>query len=119
MSVHVFCFFCISEKLYRKYSRNCMGQIASIIKSRNKDYVRRGPEGGQPGGQTPPRCGLTLASAWVASGPTRGAPTPPLRLFIPRFGKILETREKFHEKFHAVIDEPISGRFWSSSRHPA
>src|SRR3954452_18390754 len=99
MSVHVFCFFCISEKLYRKYSRNCMGQIASIIKSRNKDYVRRGPEGGLPGGQTPPKRGLTLARAWVASGPTRAPPTPPLCLFIPPFGKTLATREKLHEKF--------------------
>src|SRR3954447_24560512 len=78
-----------------------MGQIASIIKSRNEDCVKRGPEGGQPGVQTPPRRGLTLARAWVASGPTRAPPTPPLRLFISRFGKTLETREKFHEKFHS------------------
>ena len=98
MSVPVFSCFCISEKLYRKYSRNCMGQITSIIKSRNEDCVRRGPEGGQPGGQTPPRRGQTLARAWVASGPTRAPSTPPLRLFIPRFGKTLDTREKFHEK---------------------
>src|SRR3954466_2547871 len=78
-----------------------MGQIASIIKSRNEDCVRRGPEGAQPGGQTPPRRGLTLARAWVASGPTRAPPTPPLRLFIPHFGKTLDTREKFHEKIRS------------------
>src|SRR3954447_2420418 len=96
-----FLLFCISEKLYRKYSRNCMGQIASIIKSRNEDCVRRGPEGVHPGGQTPPRHGLTLARAWVASGPTRAPPTPPLRLFIPCFGKTLDTREKFYEKFRS------------------
>src|SRR3954466_15072705 len=76
-----------------------MGQIASIIKSRNEDCVRRGNEGGQPAGQSPPRRGLTLARAWVASGPTRAPPTPPLRLFIPCFGKTLDTREKIHEKF--------------------
>src|SRR3954452_11346726 len=45
--------------------------------------------------------GLTLARAWVASGPSRAPPTLPLRLFIPRFGKTLDTREKFHEKFHS------------------
>src|SRR4051812_50079578 len=78
-----------------------MRQIASIIKSRNEDYVRRRPEGGLPGGQTPPGSGQTLARAWVASGPTRAPPTPPLRLFIPRFGKTLDTQEKFHEKFRS------------------
>src|SRR3954469_14872093 len=57
--------------------------------------------GGQPGGLTPPRLGLTLARAWVASGPTRAPPTPPIRLFIPRFGKTLDTREKFHENFRS------------------
>src|SRR3954453_21470487 len=88
-----FCCFCISEKLYRKYSRNCMGQIASIIKSRNEDCARRRPEGVLPGGQT-------LACAWVASGSTRAPPTPPLCLFNLRFGKTLETREKIHENFH-------------------
>src|SRR3954451_14645663 len=76
-----------------------MGQITSIIKSHNEDYVRRGPEGGQPGGQTPPRRGLSLARAWVASGPTRAPPTPPLRPYNLRFGKTLDTREKIHEKF--------------------
>src|SRR4051812_46247213 len=83
-----------------KYSRNCMGQIASTIKSRNEDCARRGPEGGGlPGGQTPARHDQTLARTSVASGPTRAPPTPPLRLSIPRFGKTLDTREKIHEKF--------------------
>src|SRR4051812_27581184 len=54
-----------------------------------------------PGGQTPPRRGPTLARAWVASGPTRAPPTPPLRPYIPRFGKPLGTREKIHEKFRS------------------
>src|SRR3954466_6776513 len=78
-----------------------MGQIASIIKSRNEDCVRRGNEGGQPAGQTPPRRGQTLARAWVASGPTRAPPTPPLRLFNLHFGKTLGTREKIHENFRS------------------
>src|SRR3954471_4035668 len=93
--------FCISEKLYRKYSRNCMGQIASTIKSCNEDYARRRPEGGLPGVQTPPRRGQTLARAWVASGPTKAPPTMPLRLFNLRFGKTLDTQEKIHKKFRS------------------
>src|SRR3954447_15014835 len=51
-----------------------MGQIASTLKSRNEDYARRRPEGGLPGGQTPPRRGPTLARAWVLYGPTRAPP---------------------------------------------
>src|SRR4051812_31558157 len=94
-----FLLFLYFRKVVQKYSRNCIGQIASIIKSHNEDCFRMGPEWGQPGGQTPPRRSLTLARAWVASGPTRPPPTLPLRLFIPRFGKTLDTREKFHEKF--------------------
>src|SRR4051812_7743982 len=76
-----------------------MGQIASTIKSRNEDCARRRPGGGLPGGQTPPRRGQTLARAWVASGPTRAPPTPPLRPYIPRFGKTLDTRKKIHKTF--------------------
>src|SRR4051812_44950719 len=60
------------------------------------------PEGGLPGGQTPPRRGQTLARAWVTSGPTRAPPTLPLRLFIPRFGETLDTREKIHENFRSL-----------------
>src|SRR3954465_1347059 len=78
-AVPVFCCFCISEKLYRKYSRNCMGQISSTLKSRNEDCAGKIPEGGPPGGQTLARHGPTRARAWGASGPTGGPPTPPLR----------------------------------------
>src|SRR4051794_30658629 len=58
-------------------------------------------EGGQPGGQTPPRRGQGLARAWVASGPTWAPPIPPLCLFILRFGKTLGAREILHEKFRS------------------
>src|SRR4051812_43051131 len=75
-----FLLFLYLEKLYRKYSRNCMGQIASSLKSCNKDCDGRRPEGGQPGGQTRPRRDLPLARAWVLSGPTRYPLAPPLRL---------------------------------------
>src|SRR3954468_1480145 len=63
-----FLLFCISEKLYMKYSRNCMGLIASTLKSRNEDCAGTTPEGGLPCGQTPPRRDPTLARAWVLSG---------------------------------------------------
>src|SRR4051794_41814177 len=85
-----FCCFCISAKLYRKYSRNCMGQIASIIKSRNEDCVRRRPErggGGGPGGQPPPPRGQTRAPPGGGPGPPRAPPPPPPPLFFSFFGR--------------------------------
>src|SRR4051812_8140425 len=78
-----------------------MGQIASTLKSRNEDCAGRKPEGGQPGGQTPPRRGPTLARAWVLPGPTRSSPTPPFRPYNLRIGKTLDTQEKIHEKFRS------------------
>ena len=57
MPVPVFCCFCISEKLYRKYSRNCTGQKPSVIFFRNEDEARRGATEDQPGGHTRPRRG--------------------------------------------------------------
>src|SRR3954469_18796369 len=87
--------------MYRKYSRNCMGQIASTLKSCNEDCAGRTPEGGPPGGQTPPRRGPTLARAWVLSGPTRAPPTPPLRPYNLGIGKTLDSREKIDKKFRS------------------
>src|SRR4051794_38991206 len=56
------------------------GTNASTEKSRNEDCAGRTPEGGAPGGQTPPRRGPTLAHTWVLSRPTRHPLAPPLRL---------------------------------------
>src|SRR3954447_10979741 len=76
-------------------------QLPALLNHVTKTVSKEDLRGGQPGGQTPPRQGLTLARAWVASGPTRAPPTPPLGLFIPRFGKTLDTREKFQKKFRS------------------
>src|SRR3954452_11663025 len=85
------------------FQKICTGNILGIERDKfpvpYNHVTKTVPEGdlrgGLPGGQTPSRRGLTLARAWVASRPTRAPPTPPLRLFIPRFGKILDTRKKF------------------------
>src|SRR4051794_15795290 len=97
-----------------------MGQIVSTLKSRNEDCARRRPEGGLPGGQTPPRRGQTLARVWVLSGPTRGRSTPPLRPYNLHIAKTLDTREKIHEKFRSLRHQRTHFEgFCSSSRHPA
>src|SRR3954447_25031886 len=78
-----------------------MGQIASTLKSRNEDCAGRTPEGGLPGGQTPPRRGPSLARAWVLSGPTRAPPTPSLCPYNLRLGKNLGGSRNIHEKFRS------------------
>ena len=72
VSVPVFCCFCISEKLYRKYSRNWTKQKPKFLISRNEDGVRSRDEGEPQGGHTTPRRGQTWARAWAMSGPLRG-----------------------------------------------
>ena len=99
--VPVFCCFCISEKLYSKYSRNCTGQNPSVLFFRDEAGARRGARGSKPGGQTWPRRGQPWAGAWPLSGPTRAPPTPPLRPYILRIGKTLDTREEIHEEFRS------------------
>src|SRR3954463_7461097 len=84
-----------------KYSWNWTKQKPKSLIYQKTPGARRRLEGGLPGGQTPPRRGPTLARAWVASGPTRAPPTPPLRPYIPCFGKTPGTREKIHEKFRS------------------
>src|SRR4051812_36535098 len=93
--------------LFFLLQKSCTGNILGIARDKlpvpYNHVMKIVPEddlrGGQPGGQTPPQRGQALACTWVASGPTLAPPTPHLRLFILRFGKILDNREKFHEKF--------------------
>src|SRR4051794_9172387 len=84
-----FLLFCVSEKLYMKYSRNCTGQKLNALFLNNEAGARRGAEGGPQGGQTTPRRGQPWARAWGVSGPTRSPPTLPFRLFILRREKTL------------------------------
>ena len=116
----VFCCFCISEKLYRKYSRNWMKQKPKSIFYRNEDEVRRGVKRRTRA----PRPPLGAAWAWpaprVGVGPPGTPPTWILRLFIHLLGKTLDTRASIHEKFRRGCHRRTHlGEFWSSSRHPA
>jgi hypothetical protein len=47
---HVFCYFCVSEKLYRKYSRNWTKQKPNLLFSRHesKSKMRRRGARGRP-----------------------------------------------------------------------
>src|SRR4051812_42487060 len=58
-----FLLFSISEKVCKKYSRNCTGQSPYTLFLRNEDGARRRAAEGQPGGQTRPRRGQALGHA--------------------------------------------------------
>ena len=71
-----FLLFLVSEKLYRKYSRNGTGQKLKFLFYRREDGDRRAVEDEPRGGHTRPRRVLGLARAW---GWCR-SPVAPLRL---------------------------------------
>ena len=99
MPVPVFCCFCISEKLYRKYSRNWTKQKPKFLFYRNEDGARR-RDGEEPrGGHTKPR-------RWPGqAAPRGGGPTSctaSRRLFaykLPPDLKLTEEPASIHEKF--------------------
>jgi hypothetical protein len=73
---HIFCYFCVSEKLHRKYSRNWTKQKPNVQKfteaSKELKRRRRGATG-QPHHATPGPCPLVVRPPWPTSD---AAPSP-------------------------------------------
>jgi hypothetical protein len=95
-----FCCFCISEKLYRKYSQNWMKQKLKFLITWHEDGVQRRVGGGPRGSHT-----------WWWRGPplgraTRGCDrlvyllTSPFHLFNPLNGKILKAQTLFQKIYY-------------------
>jgi hypothetical protein len=96
---HVFCYFCVSEKLHRKYSRNWTKQKAKFLFFPMWDGVQSW-DGGGPGAahtigwrRPAPGCATRL---W---GHLDHLLMPPFRLYIPLDGKTLKARSIFHETY--------------------
>jgi hypothetical protein len=115
----VFCYFCVSEKLHRKYSRNWTKQNLKSLITRYKDGVQR-RVGDRPGADH---------TWWWHRPPlghaTRGCDrlvhplTLPFRLFNPLDGKTLRTQTLFPENILQAVVHVRSVGSRSSSRHPA
>jgi hypothetical protein len=116
----IFCYFCVSEKLHRKYTRNWMKQNPDVQKftgaSREPKRRRRGATGGPHhqgarlrAGPRPPVVSPTRSTSDAAPSPIK---TPD--------GKNLNTRSLFQNtsRSAATIDPRLRGSR-SSSRHPA
>jgi hypothetical protein len=115
----VFCCFCVSEKLHRKYSQNWMKQKSNLLifteASRSSKRRQRGAMGWphhRAVRLAPGPCSLWVRPPWSTSD------VAPSSIKTPR-------REKpkhpinFPETHRAAVVGPRLGGFKSSSQHPA
>jgi hypothetical protein len=97
--VPIFCYFCVSEKLYRKYSWNWMKQKLKSLITWHEDIVQRragdGPEAGRTYLWRGPGLGRTTRGCDHLVHPL----TSPFRLFNPLNGKTLRVRTLFQKTY--------------------
>jgi hypothetical protein len=95
----VFCYFCVSEKLHRKYSRNWTKQKPKFLFFLKCDRVQSRDGGGPGGGHATPWRGPPPGHTRAWCGPLVHLQTLPFCLYIPLDGKTLRTRSIFHETY--------------------
>jgi hypothetical protein len=93
----VFYYFCVSEKLQRKYSRNQTKQKPKFLFFPIWDGVQSRDGGGPAGRHTIGWRGLPLARATRWCGHLAHLLTPPFRLYVLLDGKTLRTRSIFQK----------------------
>jgi hypothetical protein len=110
--IPIFCCFCVSEKLHRKYSWNWTKRKPKFLFTWHKDGVQR-RDGGEPGGgrtigwRGPPPGRTTR---WC--GPLVHPLTSPFRLYILSEAKTLNQSASIHEKFCSAA--AIEDQFWGT-----
>jgi hypothetical protein len=95
----VFCCFCVSEKLHRKYSWNWSKQKPNLLFFPKRREVWRWDGGGPEAGHTLGRRGPGLGRATRGWGRLVHLLTPPFRLYIPLDGKNLRAWSIFLETY--------------------
>jgi hypothetical protein len=95
----LFCYFCVSEKLHRKYSRNWMKQKPKFLFFLTRDGVQRRDGGGPGASHTIGWRDQPLAHATRWWGHLANLLTPPFRLYIPLGKENLNTRSIFHKTY--------------------
>jgi hypothetical protein len=99
----VFCCFCISEKLYKKYSRNWTKQNPKFLFFPTWDRVQS-RDGEEPGAShTIGWRGQPLAHTTRWWGHLAHLLTPPFRLYILLGEKTYKTRSIFHETYSKML----------------
>jgi hypothetical protein len=117
----VFCCFCVSEKLHRKYSQNWTKQKPKFLFFLTRDGVQSRDRGGLADRRTIGWCGLPLARAhqvvWPP-GPPPDAALPPI--YSPRWENPKHSINFPRNILQAAtVVDARSGGSRSSSRHPA
>jgi hypothetical protein len=106
----IFCYFCFSEKLHRKYSWNWTKQKHKFLFFPTRDGVQS-RDGGEPG--------ASHTIGWHRPAPGRATRwwghlahllTPSFCLYIPLDGNTLKLRSIFHETY--CKPAPSSTRDW-------
>jgi hypothetical protein len=95
----IFCCFCVSEKLHRKYSRNWTKQKPKFLFFPTRDRVQRRDGGGPEGGRTMRWRGPPPGRARLWFGPLVHPLTSPFCLYILLDEKTLRTRTLFQKTY--------------------
>jgi hypothetical protein len=95
----VFCCFCVSEMLHRKYSRNWTKQKPNLLFFPEHHEVQRWDRGGPEARFTLGWRGLPLAHATRGWDQLAHLLTPPFRLYIPLDRKNLKDGSLFLETY--------------------
>jgi hypothetical protein len=104
----IFCCFCVSEKLHRKYSRNRTKRSPKFLFSPARDGVQRGDGWGPGGRHTIGWRGPPSGRATRWCGPLVHPLTSPFRLYNPSDAKTLNQSAFSQIKFcsaTAIADE--------------
>jgi hypothetical protein len=96
---HVFYCFCVSEKPYRKYSRNWIKQKPKFLFFLTRDRVQSRDRGGPGANHTIGWCGQPLARATRWWGHLAHLMTAPFRLYILLGEENLNPQSIFHETY--------------------
>jgi hypothetical protein len=116
-----FCYFCVSEKLYRKYSRNWTKQKPNLLFFPKRHEIRRWDEGGPEARLTLGWRGLPLACATRGWDHLVHLLTPPLLpIYSPQREKPKgRTAFPWNILQATAVAVVRSGGSRSSSQHPA
>jgi hypothetical protein len=105
---HVFCYFCVSENLHRKYSQNWTKQKLNLLFLPKLCEDRRWDRGEPGASHTIGWCGPAPGRATRWWGQQAHLLTLPFRLYIPLDRKNLKDGSLFHETY--VKPPPSSSR---------
>jgi hypothetical protein len=95
----VFCYFCVSEKLHRKYSQNWTKQKLKSLITWHEDGVQRRAGGGPEASHTLWWHGPKLGRATKGCDRLVHPLTSPFRLFNPLDGKTLGAQTLFQKTY--------------------